>query len=253
LREDLEFINTLAAIYGLARLSYSLRNVKGKQLLKDIKTAVITVDKQASAIFQDLKNLFNAKSKSEALFREIFKLINKGILSEYQFMKLARKMEGETGIKLHLIDATNLKFKDLYKAWKENPVYAMFHNSTFKNTKYGIVLEGPAIYFFRGGDIALTSYTMQHELFHVKLWHKLVKEFGNKGGTLLYNKIPQWLHEADVVGEFIKANKLRPSKWSMIDIEEDLKILNKRRKEIGLPGVSLDFFKDWDITKHINL
>jgi hypothetical protein len=60
LREDLEFINTLAAIYGLARLSYSLgslKNAKGKQLLKDVKTAVDSLKKEGKLLVGSGGNL----------------------------------------------------------------------------------------------------------------------------------------------------------------------------------------------------
>ncbi len=54
LREDLEWINTVVAIYGLARLSYSLKDFKGVQLTKDIYKAFTQLAKEADIFIKKL-------------------------------------------------------------------------------------------------------------------------------------------------------------------------------------------------------
>lgn len=261
-KERAEFVNTLAFFYALARLPSALVSLDGlaRNANKNLVNALKFVEANWSNIIQELRALFRYDSRVEALFREIFKLINKGEISEYQFLKLAKKMKAEAGIDMHLVDATSKDFKELYKAWKESPVYAVFHSHSFKNGRYGLILDGPAIYFFRGGDFKLASYTVQHELIHVKLWYNLVKEYGKKGGLAIYNKIPNWLHEADVIGEILKQNKQKPGKWSLLDIENDLGALNyniktkpkwsNSFKEITKKEfLTLKDMENWDITK----
>jgi hypothetical protein len=190
-KERAEFVNTLAFFWGLARLTYAMKDApeiigKANKKLIAALDQLVSIRKRS---IEWLKNLFCYNSEAEALFREIFKLIDKGMLSEYQFAKIAKRIKAKTGVDMHLVDATAPKFKELYKKWKEEPVYAVFHSSKFKNGRYGVVLDGPAIYFFRGGDVKLTSYTVQHELFHVKLWYTLVKRNGVKGGQLIYGHL----------------------------------------------------------------
>lgn len=259
-----KIMNTAAFLWGLGRLGYAARGVPKALANVNLIAAIKQRAKQGADLIEAIRN----GGKTDELFREIFKLIEKGELSAYQFNKIAKRIEADAGVKMHLIDSANREFKELYAKMEANPVYAVFHSRTFKNGRYGIVLEGPAIYFLKSsgvgriGGIRLTSYTVQHELFHVKLWYKMVKEFGNKVGNALYDKIPNWLHEADVIGEFLKENMRRPGKWKMDDIENDLKTFNRNlerhsdkeawgagfKQAIGKNSAELEDFKNWDIT-----
>lgn len=76
----------------------------------------------------------------------------------------------------------------------------------------------------------------------------------------LYARIPAWLHEADVIGEMLKANKKKPGKWGMDEILDDLSSLNRNidrheifrtpyRKMVGNKEIELKDLENWDITK----
>jgi hypothetical protein len=88
------------------------------------------------------------------------------------------------------------------------------------------------------GVIDITTYTMQHELFHLKLWHKLEKISGKK--------IPRRIHEEYVLSEFLKSTE----KWDLADLLNDVEVYNRFFRE-GLPKVDLDFFKKWDLEKEL--
>lgn len=100
-----------------------------------------------------IKKAFSQDSKTDELFRDISKkfiVINRGVLTQNQFLKIARQIEKHFGTKLCWVDRNSYEFKDLFKKWQNEPIFAVFHSSIFKNGRYGIVLDGPAIYFFNG-------------------------------------------------------------------------------------------------------
>ncbi|TXF79493.1 hypothetical protein [Chryseobacterium sp.] len=215
-----------------------------------------------------IKKAFSKDSKTDELFRDISKKFivnNNGVLSKTQFLKIATQIEKHFGTKLHWIDRNSYEFRELFKKWQEEPIFAVFHSSTFKNGRYGIVLDGPAIYFFEGihkfgNKISITAYTLQHELIHLKLWYKMTKEFPELIG--LYRKIPRWLDEANVIGEILKQNAQKFGKWDLIDIENDLTILNNMlrknplfKKEaqriLGKEQLQLKDFENWDLRKFL--
>lgn len=266
-KERAKFVNTLAFFYAFARLPSALD--AGISTIKNANSLLVEalgkMKNLGSRSYNWIKNLFRQGSKTEALFRDLFKLMNKntglmeGVITDYQFAKLATRLKKELGIDLHMIDASNESYKALFAKWKEKPIYGVFHHKKFKNSRYGLVLDGPAIYIFRGftqtEEIKATFYTLQHELFHAKLWYAIMVENRLKGGASLYNKIPMWLHEADVIGEFSNANKIKPGKWPEAEMQKDLDNLLLRfggdvEKAFGKKPTLKDF-ENWDISKYL--
>lgn len=216
-----------------------------------------------------IQKAFGSDSKSDGLFRDIFKKFvvnNKGALTQRQFLKIAKQIEKHFGTKLYWIDRNSQEFVALFKKWQDNPIFAVFHSTTFKNGRYGIMLEGPAIYFFNGisklgHKIEITAYTLQHELIHLKLWYKMTKEFPELAS--LYRSIPRWLDEANVIGEMLAQNAQKVGKWSMDDIMNDLHTLNNNLRDIpqwqrsfksltGKERMELSDFDNWDLSKFLD-
>ncbi len=249
---------------------------KGRQAIKEFFTKLgddigkwfVSNKRTFENLVAKAKNIFKKDSKTDELFRDISKKFivkNHGNLSKTKFLKIAKQIEKHFGTKLHWVDRNSYEFKELYKKWYDSPIYAVFHSSTFKNGRYGITLEGPAIYFFEGvhkfgGTIKLTTYTLQHELIHVKLWYKMTKEFPEL--SPLYKKIPRWLDEANVIAEFLQQNAQKIGKWEMDDILNDLKVLNKIfrdnpayregvKKIFGKEQLELKDFENWDLSKFL--
>jgi hypothetical protein len=106
-----------------------------------------------------------------------FTIENKGKnISLKQFNKVAKRIFKAHGVKLHLVESGKL-----FDLWKKKPIQGVFHHSRFKNGRYQIVLDGPAIYLFKGIDdlgktYKVSSHTLQHELFHLELWFKMTKK-----------------------------------------------------------------------------
>ncbi|WP_294311950.1 hypothetical protein [uncultured Chryseobacterium sp.] len=214
------------------------------------------------------QKIFSQDSKYDALYRDITKkffIQNGGVMSESQFLKLASKIKEAFKIDMLTIDKNSEKYAVLFKKWQQNPIYAVFHESTFVNGRYGVVLEGPAIYFFKGiakGSfgmdliVEITAYTVQHELLHLKLWHKMVIEFPELAS--LYRKIPRVLDELNVVGEMLKQNAKKIGKWDINDIQNDIDIINDNPKwksfiqeHFGKDNIELADLKNWDLSKHL--
>lgn len=245
-----------------------------KPVWEEIAQWILKNKRAVESLASKAKSLLSKETKFDGLFRDITKnfiIKNRGILTERQFAKIAKKILENFNIQMHWVDKNSKEFVELFKAWEKEPVFAVFHPSTFKNGRYGVVLEGPAIYFFNGiirygiraGEkIQITAYTLQHELIHLKLWHKMNVEFKELAG--LYNKIPNMLHEADVIGTFLKQNKyIKTAKWSMDDILADLKTLNDNiknyphwekaaKKHFGKTEIELKDLENWDLNKHLD-
>ncbi|GAB0156251.1 hypothetical protein CHRYSEOSP005_15150 [Chryseobacterium sp. Alg-005] len=233
------------------------------EMLEAIKSGKVAewIRKKIDAIFGGGNQIYD---ETEELFRDIFKKLivnSKGVLSKEEFLKIAQQIEKHFETKLHWIDRESEEFAELYKKWYDNPIFAVFHKSTFKNGRYEIVLEGPAIYFFRGANklgipVEVTAYTLQHELIHMKLWYKMVKKFPEMAE--LYKKIPRWLDEANVLGEILKQNAQKIGKWETADIMNDLNTLNDNfrdyphwkeslQKVLGKDHLDLKDFENWNL------
>lgn len=216
---------------------------------------------------EQARNIFSRETKYDALYRDITKkffISNKGIMSERQFFKLASKIAESFKVEMILVDRNSEKFAELFAKWEKSPIYAVFHDSTFVNGRYGIVLDGPAIYFFKGKinrnyireTIEITSYTVQHELLHVKLWHKMTIEFPEL--AQLYRKIPRVLDELNVVGEMLKQNSRKIAKWNIQDILIDIETINNEprwkpylKKYFGKENIEIKDFENWDLSKYL--
>ncbi len=216
-----------------------------------------------SKLKERAKNIFTKETEFDALYRDITKkffINNKGILLDHEFFKIASKISETFKIEMILIDRNSEKFAELFAKWEKSPIYAVFHDSTFVNGRYGIVLEGPAIYFFKGKanvnyvreTIEITSFTVQHELLHVKLWHKMVVEFPEF--AQLYRKIPRVLDELNVVGEMLKQNSRKIAKWGIKEIQNDIDIINDNpkwkpfvKKYFGKENIEIKDLENWDL------
>lgn len=233
------------------------------EMMKAIKNGKVGewIERKINTIFGEGNQMYD---ETEELFRDIFKKLivnSKGVLSKEEFFKIAQQIEKHFETKLHWIDRESEEFTELFKKWYDDPIFAVFHKSTFKNGRYGMVLEGPAIYFFKGLNklgvpVEVTAYTLQHELIHMKLWYKMVKKFPEMAG--LYKKIPTWLDEANVIGEILKQNAQKVGKWEMDDIMNDINTLNKNAKRfphwkeslqkvLGKDQLELKDFENWNL------
>lgn len=242
--------------------------IYAEKIANEIKKWLVRNKELIEATWIKVQRVFSKESKYDALYRDITKkffIQNVEVMSETQFYKLASKIKEAFKIDMLVVDKNSEKFAGLYKKWQDNPIFAVFHEATFKNGRYGIVLEGPAIYFFKGvakGRFAeeiiveLTAYTMQHELLHLKLWHKMVVEFPEMAS--LYRKIPRVLDELNVVGEMLKQNSQKVGKWSMEDIQMDVNTINKELKwkpflkeNFGKENIGVKDLENWDLSKHL--
>ncbi|MDV2448928.1 hypothetical protein CMU93_15625 [Elizabethkingia anophelis] len=96
---------------------------------------------------------------------------------------------------------------------------------------------------------SVTSYTVQHEMFHMKLWYKMTKEFPEL--QPLFQKTlgieNRLFHEEYVLAEFMK----KPSKWREADLLNDLVKVNRLRGLKGLSKVELEYFKKWNLQQEL--
>lgn len=267
-------VNSIQAYQKVSRALIDLLeifNVGGQKLKKfaddlwkKIAEWFVKNKKLIEATWKKAQLYFSKESKYDAIYRDITKkffIQNIEVMSESQFYKLASKIKQTFKIDLLIVDRNSEKYGELFKRWQNNPVYAVFHEKTFVNSRYGLELEGPTVYFFKGMTkasllIEITAYTMQHELLHLKLWHKMVIEFPELAG--LYRKIPRVLDELNVVGEMLKQNTKKISKWSLQDIQNDIDIINNNPKwkpylkeYFGKENVEINDFKNWDLSKYL--
>ncbi|WP_159439265.1 zincin-like metallopeptidase toxin domain-containing protein [Chryseobacterium piscicola] len=96
---------------------------------------------------------------------------------------------------------------------------------------------------------SVTAYTVQHEMFHMKLWYKMTKEFPDLKGlfekTLGYEN--RLFHEEYVLAQFMK----NPSKWKDLDLLNDLKEINRLRDLKKMNKVDLQYFKNWNLEQEL--
>ncbi len=197
-----------------------------------------------------VKEVFSQETQTDELFRKISKKIDstgKQILNTNELKKLRLYLKKELGIELEIVSRTNPATKELWRKMalgqtqEGNRVLGMFKATTGKSRKFGMTLEGPKLYVL---DEAY-AYTVEHELKHAKLWHKMTKEFPELEAQ--FNSLSQRLHEEYVLSELVKARK-----WETEDLLLDLNTINKKyRKPFGLPEVNLDYFKNWKLQEQI--
>lgn len=83
-------------------------------------------------------------------------------------------------------------------------------------------------------------------MMHMKLWYKMNVEFPELEN--LYFKISIRVHEEYVLSELLKSSK----KLDESDILLDLENVNIFRELEDLDKVNLDYFKNWQLTDHID-
>ena len=140
-------------------------------------------------------------------------------------------MKKQFGVELKIVDQ-DPKFKARLKIWNRNGTAASF------NPVQGVM-------FIRK---KVTPYTIQHEMFHMKLWHKMTKEFPDLNGIYqktIGNKI---FHEEYVLSQFLSGTK----KWGQAEILIDLTEINKLRFRKGLDPVDLNYFKNWKLEDELS-
>ncbi|MBW7675488.1 zincin-like metallopeptidase toxin domain-containing protein [Chryseobacterium chendengshani] len=96
---------------------------------------------------------------------------------------------------------------------------------------------------------SVTAYTVQHEMFHMKLWYKMTKEFPDL--QPLFQKTlgfeNRLFHEEYVLAQFMK----NPSKWKEADLLNDIAEINRLRELKNLNKVDLEYFKNWNLEQEL--
>ncbi|MFT5818840.1 MAG: hypothetical protein ACI8ZM_000061 [Crocinitomix sp.] len=178
-----------------------------------------------------------------------FTIINEGVISSTKFDKIASRIKKEYDIDMFFIDRNNQKWQDLYKSCQDRPLHGFFTATYHPSKNYpGINLDGPALYLFSGNSITgpyeVTSYTVQHELYHMKMFNRLKELFPNNYVKKFY-EIPDVIHESYVLSEFVKSSKFTNT-WSKADIFRDLESFNldfKKTMELaGFEGFDLETY-----------
>lgn len=168
---------------------------------------------------------------------------NKDKLNKKDFVKISEIIKRKHGFDLHWIDRNSEEFQALYRAWYNSPKYGFFAEKRMI-TSYGIEVE-EGLYFFEGipsgGRVfEISSYTIQHELFHLQLYKEVEK--------IINKRIPNRIHEEYVLHQLLKTK----SRWTEEDLINDLNIINRMRRKENLPLIKdFDYFKNWDIKKEL--
>lgn len=175
--------------------------------------------------------------KTEEFFRKIGRKINlagEEILTSNDIKKLRRLLKETFDVTLEFVDQ-NPALKAKLKDWTTRRVAGSFN-----------MIEGK-MYLRK----SVTSYTVQHEMFHMKLWYKMTKEFPELQPlfqkTLGRQPVKELFHEEYVLAEFLK----NPSKWKETDLLNDLRNINLLRDIIGLDKIGLDYFKKWNLEQEL--
>ncbi|WP_442264918.1 hypothetical protein ACSIGC_11245 [Tenacibaculum sp. ZS6-P6] len=181
-----------------------------------------------------------------------FTIKNEGIISIAKFNKIAKRIKKEHGVDMFLIDKNNEQWKELFKKWQKKSLDGLWVDQPLISKNYGIPLDGPALYLFRGigvkgfdkGFFDITSYTVQHELFHMKMWLRIKELFPNNF-LKIFHEIPDEIHETYVLSEFIKTRKF--TKWDETDILDDLNAFNRNFKK----NKTLNEFEFFDLESYL--
>ena len=128
----------------------------------------------------------------------------------------------------------------------------MWVEQNLVSKNYDLPLEGPGIYLFRGTAYVdkvaqvykVTSYTVQHELFHLEMWVKL-KELYSKNYSEVFHKIPDEIHETFVLSQFVKNKPY--TQWDELDMVADLLAFKRNFKS----AKELNDFKYFDLEKYL--
>lgn len=100
------------------------------------------------------------------------------------------------------------------------------------------------------GLYKVTSYTVQHELYHMKMWLKIKESYPNSY-LKKFHEIPDEVHEAYVLSEFVKAKKFsKKTIWDEGDIIDDLDAFNVNFRK-GKSKKGLRDFEDFDLKNYL--
>jgi len=182
-----------------------------------------------------IKEAFNKEGKTEEFFRKIekkFNLSRQEILSANDIKTLRRLLKETFDVTLEFVDQ-NPALKAKLKDWTARRVAGSFN-----------MVEG--VMYLRK---SVTAYTVQHEMFHMKLWYKMTKEFPELQPLFqkTLGRANELFHEEYVLAEFMK----NPNKWEEADLLNDLKNINKLRDMRNLPNVNLEYFKKWNLQEEL--
>ncbi|WP_407500599.1 zincin-like metallopeptidase toxin domain-containing protein [Elizabethkingia anophelis] len=182
-----------------------------------------------------MKQYLSKDGKTEEFFRKIekkFNLAGQEILSANDIKTLRILLKETFDVNLEFVDQ-NPALKAKLKDWTKRRVAGSFN-----------MVEGK-MYLRK----SVTSYTVQHEMFHMKLWYKMTKEFPEL--QPLFQKTlgieNRLFHEEYVLAEFMK----NPSKWREADLLNDLVEVNRLRGLKGLSKVELEYFKKWNLQQEL--
>ncbi|WP_185146646.1 zincin-like metallopeptidase toxin domain-containing protein [Chryseobacterium sp.] len=182
-----------------------------------------------------IKQYLSKDEKTEEFFRKIDKKFNpvgEEILSANKLKNLRRLLKETFDVTIQFVDqnpALRAKLKD----WTARRVAGSFN-----------MVEG--VMYLRK---SVTAYTAQHEMYHLKLWYKMTKEFPEL--RPLFEKTlgfeNRLFHEEYVLAQFMK----NPSKWKEADLLNDLAEINRLRELKDLNKVDLEYFKNWNLEQEL--
>ncbi|WP_374444281.1 zincin-like metallopeptidase toxin domain-containing protein [Epilithonimonas sp.] len=150
---------------------------------------------KVEGVAKKIKDALSKDGKTEEFFRKIekkFNLAGDEILSSSDIKKLRRLLLETFDVALEFVDQ-NPALKAKLKDWTARRVAGSFN-----------MVEG--VMYLRK---SVTAYTVQHEMFHMKLWHKMTKEFPELQPLFqkTLGKENRLFHEEYVLAEFMKNPK----------------------------------------------
>ena len=177
-----------------------------------------------------LLKVFASDTKTDELFRQLkvklSEFTGEEVLSVKAIKALRRELLEKFNVKLEVIDK-NPAYKERLRDW----------NSRRRKPAASFSPKERTI-FIRS---EVSVYTIEHEMYHMKLWYKMTQEFPEMINS--YKAINELQHEEYVLAQFMKA----PEKWSNIDLENDLKVIKIIRDDMDLPSVNFEYFKNWQL------
>lgn len=184
-----------------------------------------------TAKIRKLKKLFVNDENIDELLRRISKKYNiagEEILTINALKKLRKDLIDNFSVKLEFV-TKNPKYKTKLKDWERRGVAGSF------NPKLGVMFVRHEV----------TAYTIQHEMFHMLLWHKMKQSVET---FKIYEKLTVVFHEEYVLAQFIKQKGL----WRIEDITSDLDYVNRIRKTNGLDEVGFEYFENWNFEEELS-
>lgn len=220
-------------VEGIVAVVKLLKNIP--KLFTKLKEWVGKAGKSLKQLAADTKKMFtellSKETKTDELFRMLKRRINKltgeEILRIKEIKLLRVQLWEKFRVRLRIVDKEP-ELKSKLKAWNSRRTSPA---ASFNDVERTMFIRSE-----------VSAYTVEHELYHVKLWYKMTQEFPEMLEG--YKALTKLQHEEYVLAQFMKAS----DKWSIIDLERDLETINDiRSKEYNLPKVDLDYFKNWKL------